>query len=80
MDDIVKMGEDLADKASSSEEFDLEAFVRSWETEFNFINPDPEENSDFDSDNEINPIDTIEKGIAPSSKISITNNRNKKPI
>lgn len=34
-------------------------FVREWEREFDKLNPHPEENSDFDSDNEINPLDTL---------------------
>lgn len=55
-------------------------FVRQWEKEFTALNPNPEENSDFDSDNEINPIDTIENGVYKSSKIGVTNKMNKKPI
>ena len=41
-------------------EEDLEMFVRQWEKDFDKVNKDPELNSDFDSDNEINPIDTVE--------------------
>ena len=39
---------------------EIEEFVRSWEKEFQFVNQNPEENSDFDSDNEINPLDTLD--------------------
>jgi len=39
---------------------EIEEFVKSWEKEFEFINKDPHENSDFDSDNEINPLDTLD--------------------
>ena len=40
-------------------ELDLKEFVRQWEKEFDYVNMNPEENSDFDSDNEINPLDTL---------------------
>lgn len=39
---------------------EIEEFVRSWEKEFQFVNQNPEDNSDFDSDNEINPLDTLD--------------------
>ena len=50
--------------------------------EFDRLNPDPEYNSDFDSDNEIIPLDTITK-IGYSSSISGISSENlmkKKPI
>mmetsp|Transcript_1048 Transcript_1048/g.1924 ORF Transcript_1048/g.1924 Transcript_1048/m.1924 type:complete len:215 (+) Transcript_1048:600-1244(+) len=40
---------------------DLESFIGQWESDFLFANKDPENNSDFDSDNEINPIDTLQR-------------------
>lgn len=66
----------------SSDDEDLEMFVRQWEREFEAANPDPEENSDFDSDNEVNPLDTIVDGVYASSKarISAENARLKRPI
>lgn len=38
---------------------EIEMFMKDWENEFENLNPNPEENSDFDSDNEINPLDTL---------------------
>lgn len=44
-------------------------FIREWEKEFDRFNDNPEENSDFDSDNEINPLDTLtSSGRYESSK------------
>ena len=54
---------DAAEEQMDPEELaarDLEEFVKQWEKEFDFVNANPEENSDFDSDNEINPIDTLD--------------------
>jgi len=50
--------------------------------EFDFLNPEPEYNSDFDSDNEINPLDTLTKVGYSSSigGIATENNMKKKPI
>jgi len=50
--------------------------------EFDFLNPDPEYNSDFDSDNEINPLDTLTKvGYSTTvGGISTENSMKKKPI
>lgn len=39
---------------------EINAFVKSWEKEFDYVNQTPEDNSDFDSDNEINPLDTLD--------------------
>lgn len=39
---------------------ELEMFVRTWEKEFDSVNADPEENSDFDSDNDVNPLDGLD--------------------
>jgi len=40
-------------------ETDLQEFIRQWEKEFDIVNANPEENSDFDSDNDVNPLDTL---------------------
>ena len=48
---------------------ELREFVASWEKEFDLVNGNAEENSDFDSDNEINPLDTLDSlGRYMSSK------------
>ena len=39
---------------------ELEEFVRSWEKEFDEVNGSPEDNSDFDSDNDVNPLDSLD--------------------
>jgi len=44
------------------------------------LNPDPEENSDFDTDSEINPLDTLTINGYSSSKISSDNPMKKWPI
>lgn len=63
---------------------DLEAFVRQWEKDFDRSNPNPEDNSDFDSDNDINPIDGINQHgeyiSKTSSQISTENKMKTKPI
>ena len=66
MSEIVTLRKDHQD----SSEDDLEMFVRQWEKEFLRANPAPEDNSDFDSDNEVNPLDTIDNGVYKSSRIS----------
>lgn len=38
---------------------DTNAFISHWNKEFERLNPNPEDNSDFDSDNDINPLDTL---------------------
>jgi len=50
--------------------------------EFDYLNPDPEYNSDFDSDNEINPLDTLTKSgyVSSIGGISTENLMKKKPI
>jgi hypothetical protein len=63
MDEIVQMKKDQLDKeVDENEDYedDMVSFLREWEKEFDRINTVeklPEENSDFDSDNEINPLD-----------------------
>ena len=68
----------------SGELQDLEQLVSQWSKDFERLNPDPQDNSDFDSDNDINPLDTITaQGRYASSKqaqISSENNLKKKPI
>lgn len=49
-------------------EMDLKEFVKQWEREFDYINMNPEDNSDFDSDNDINPLDTLNSLGQYSSK------------
>ena len=39
---------------------ELEEFVRAWEKEFDQVNDNPEDNSDFDSDNDVNPLDSLD--------------------
>jgi len=39
----------MIEQKKLDEDFDIDA----WKQEFDFANPDPRENSDFDSDNEI---------------------------
>lgn len=64
MDEIIDVRLDqrkkdmLNDKITDTEK-DLEMVIRAWEKDFEAMNPDPQENSDFDSDNDINPIDSI---------------------
>ena len=41
---------------------DLEQLINQWSKDFERLNPDPENNSDFDSDNDINPLDTLTPG------------------
>ena len=50
---------------------ELEEFVRAWEKEFDSVNGNPEMNSDFDSDNDVNPLDSLDNlGRYYSSKRS----------
>lgn len=39
---------------------ELQEFVKAWEREFEDVNGNPEENSDFDSDNDVNPLDSLD--------------------
>jgi hypothetical protein len=64
LEEVIGHKEEEIDKGeySSTEEdpaVEMEMFMRQWEKEFERLNPNPEENSDFDSDNEINPLDTL---------------------
>lgn len=65
-------------KDEEDSEDDIEMFVRQWEKDFDRANKDPEYNSDFDSDNDVNPIDTVEQLNAslqkPVGKISSEGN------
>lgn len=89
MDEIIDVRLDqrkkdmLNDKITDTEE-DLEMVIRAWEKDFEAMNPDPQENSDFDSDNDINPIDSISTDgkyfSSTKSQISSENRMKKKPI
>lgn len=65
-------------------ELDLKEFVRQWEKEFDFINSHPEDNSDFDSDNDINPLDTLntlgEYTSKKTQQITSENTMKRRPI
>ena len=98
MDDIVRLKVDLMDRERKEDEDedtpnrkgqepetddDLELFVRQWEKDFDRSNQNPEENSDFDSDNEINPLDGIDKltgKYRSTQSISSENAKKQKPI
>jgi len=56
-----KMEEDADSKIvlDSEDDAELVQFVRHWDKDFDRLNKKPEENSDFDSDNDINPLDSI---------------------
>ena len=72
LDEIVELKREEIFAAAESQEVDqedddpfdphkeLELFVRAWEKEFDAVNGDIEDNSDFDSDNDINPLDTMD--------------------
>ena len=72
------------DEPDDMEAKDLDTFIQQWNKDFDRLNPDPEDNSDFDSDNDINPLDTLTPaGKYTSSKqaqISSENTMKKKPI
>lgn len=66
---------------------ELEEFVRAWEKEFDQVNIDPEDNSDFDSDNEVNPLDSLDSlgryyssSRGSTAQISSENTMKRKPI
>lgn len=65
---------------------ELREFVDSWQREFDAANSNPEECSDFDSDNEINPLDTLDslgRYVSSSKKstvLSSDNQQRRKPI
>ena len=57
--------------------------ILTWEREFDELNKDPEENSDFDSDNEVNPLDTLVPAgteYMPTPSITSENKRKRRPI
>ena len=63
------MDEDGEPAFDPSKELDL--FIKTWEKEFDKVNGNPEDNSDFDSDNDINPLDSLDSlGRYYNSKIS----------
>ena len=65
---------------------DIETFVEQWSKDFDKLNANPEENSDFDSDNDINPLDTLTSSgkytssVKKPQQISSDNRMKKKPI
>ncbi|CAI2358975.1 unnamed protein product [Moneuplotes crassus] len=65
-----------------TESLDVDFNPKELANEFDFLNPDPEYNSDFDSDNEVNPLDTLTQVGKPTSirGISTENMMKKKPI
>jgi GTP-binding protein len=64
-----KVPEEELDDYEEIETRDLESLVSQWNKEFDRANQDPEDNSDFDSDNDINPLDTLTSaGTYTSSK------------
>lgn len=69
------------DPASDSDEpLDFEQMRVYLENEIDNLNPHPEENSDFDSDSEVHPIDSISVGAFKPGKISSENSMKRKPI
>ena len=65
------------------DEKEREAMILTWEREFDELNKDPEENSDFDSDNEVNPLDTLVPAgteYMPTPSITSENKRKRRPI
>ena len=98
MDEIVELkkaeldaeAEKLEQEAIDADEtFDLNRemhdFVRSWEKEFDQVNGNPEENSDFDSDNDVNPLDGLDSlgryySTTRQQQISSENAMKRKPI
>ena len=70
-----ELDKDDVDSDSKDYSREIEIFVKSWEKEFEFVNKDPQENSDFDSDNEINPLDTLDslgRYMSSAAKQTIT--------
>lgn len=68
---------------------ELEEFVRAWEKEFDSVNADAINNSDFDSDNDVNPLDSLDdlgryyssaKRSGKTAQISSENTMKRKPI
>ena len=77
-------GSATAKDREEDEARDIETLINQWNKDFDRVNPDPQDNSDFDSDNDINPLDTLTPaGKYTSSKqaqISSENLMKKKPI
>ena len=89
LDEIVAVKKEEMEKEPDVKEEDyhteISTFVKSWEKEFDFVNQTPEDNSDFDSDNEINPLDTLDslgRYMSSTSKqqLSSDNKMKRKPI
>jgi len=87
LDDFVETKQRELDEESDVDEVeanDLEELISQWSKDFERLNPDPENNSDFDSDNDINPLDTLTPGgkytSSKAAQISSENAMKKKPI
>lgn len=67
LDEYIKIKQEELEKGQTSDgeeneketAREIEAFMNQWSKDFDRINPNPEDNSDFDTDNEINPLDTL---------------------
>lgn len=86
MEEMEKLKAEFGEDAELESDGDLELFLRQWEKDFDRANPDPGHNSDFDSDNDINPIDSLNKltgeyfASNAGSRLSSQNKRTHKPI
>ncbi|KAL4455326.1 hypothetical protein ABPG74_012478 [Tetrahymena malaccensis] len=58
--------------------------ITAWEREFDKANPDPENNSDLDSDNEFDPVETLQNTkddlLKEDKGVTSQNDKKKKPI
>ena len=76
-----QLAKDQESQSDSEMELDTDILWKQLENEFDMLNPWPEDNSDFDTDSEINPLDTLTvNGYSSSKKISSENPMKKKPI
>ena len=66
--------------SDSEEPIDFEQMRVYLENEIDNLNPHPEEKSDFDSDSEVHPIDSISVASFKPGKISAENSMKRKPI
>lgn len=78
---LAKESHEGEEEQEEFEENELEDFIGQWEHDFDKLNPNPEENSDFDSDNDVNPLDSLNQlPSVKAQKISSENPWKKKPI
>lgn len=72
------------DEEEKMDLLDMDSFINQWSKEFDRLNPNPEDNEDFDSDNEINPLDTLTSAgkYVSSKQLQITSDNlmKKRPI